>query len=434
MLLSITSFPRQICSGLYALYIFSKNGTWLGVSTGLHAVRKAYLRDVEACSVMVETGRRVLFLTGAPLSNSLTWKEEELSDSLQPCFAEFYQRPNQLTLSTEDAVPSWRSLPLHQAHLPTGLTQASRQDCYSESYDGSDKETSFLSTSDLSFVDASQSQASLSSGSEREILSQYYEHSFALHEDIPSSQIVGAGTNTEDTSFMTEPEEFSVALSANDSEIDFVHHMVRSRLASGHISDLRDMPNAGYLNSINPQTMTVNLVVGIISTSQPRTIKTRRGGRVVELVELLLGDDTRAGFGVNIWLRPSQESQHSGPQEDDLRNGTMQLRPRDIVLLKQVALSSFRGKVYGQSLRRGMTTLDLLHRTVADKEDRRGAFRAIDLNEGSINDLQLLKVKRVMDWVMQFVGASASMPGVEQGFKPHLKKSKRLEALPNDTP
>lgn len=81
-----------------------------------------------------------------------------------------------------------------------------------------------------------------------------------------------------------------------------------------------------------------------------------------------------------------------------------------------------------------MTTLDLLYRNVVDREDRRGAFRAKDLEEGAVDDLQFLKVKRVKHWVTQFVGASANLPGVDNRSKAQLRKSIQLEALPNDTP
>jgi hypothetical protein len=400
---------------------------------------KAPKHSLEAkYSVMVEIGRKVLFLTGVPFSKSLEWNEDELSASLQPCFAEDCPGSKQRSPSTEGAIPSWRALPLVQPHLPTGLTQSSVESWSFRGHSGEKNETSFLSTSNLSCSSsshgASQSQQSPSCQSIREDnLSQYYEHSFALHEDIPSSQILGPASTAGDESFLTEPEEFSTAYTTNN-HVETDDQMTRSKLASGHLSDLKDIPNAAYLHSINPQTMTVNLVAGIISISQPRTIKTRRGGRSVELVEMLVGDDTRAGFGINIWLTPSYESNHSRSQEDVLRRNTLRLRPRDIVLVKQVALSSFKGNVYGQSLRRGMTTIDLLYRSVVDNIDRRGAFVSKDLEEESIGDLQILKLKRVRDWVIQFVGAGAQWLGVDNRSKAQSRKIRQLEALPNDTP
>ncbi len=387
---------------------------------------------------MVENCRRVLFLTGAPLFNSLTWEEDKLCAVLQPCFLDSSKHPCQTIASAVTVAPAWRSLPLVQPHLPTGLTQLDKDGRAFGAQDDARNEASFLSTSDLSFVstklNVDQSQGSW--GSEvhnEELLSQYYEHSFALHEDVPPSQILGPTLAIEDESFVTEPEELSVALTV-DSDLEKDDGLARFKLTSSHLSDLKDLPNAAYLYSITPQTMTVDLVVGIISISQPRMVKTRRGGREVELVEILVGDDSRAGFGINMWLSPAQERSNSGPRDEHLRNDTLQLRPRDVVLARQVALCSFRGKVYGQSLRRGMTSLDLLYRNVVDKNDRRGAFKAKDFRDVGVKDCQMTKVQKVKDWVLQFVGSNAGPPALTNTSTSRFQKRRQFEPLPNDTP
>ena len=387
---------------------------------------------------MVENCRKVLFLTGAPLLNSLTWEEDKLCAVLQPCFFDSSEHPRQTIASAATVAPVWRSLPFVQPHLPTGLTQLDKDGRAFGVQEQGENETSFLSTSDLSFVSAklSMDQSQASWGSEmdnEEILSQYYEHSFALHEDVPSSRIVGSSSAIADESFVTEPEELSVALTV-DSDLESDDQLARSKLISSHLSDLKDLPNAAFLYSITPQTMTVDLVVGIISVSQPRMVKTRRGGREVELVEILVGDDSRAGFGINMWLSPVRERSHSGPSTEHFRNSTLQLRPRDVVLARQVALCSFRGKVYGQSLRRGMTSLDLLYRNVVDQNDRRGAFRAKDFRDEGVRDCQMTKVQKVKDWVLQFVGSNAGPPALANTSTSQFKKQAQLERLPNDTP
>ena len=383
---------------------------------------------------MLDIGRRVLFLTGAPLPKSLGWTDEELCAPLQPGFIE--RNPIKPTgrSSTNDKAPSWRFLPLEKPHLPTGLTQLSREDPPANNdYAYMDEETSFLTTTSLSFIsgdaDEYPSERSQVSESDKEdVFTQYYEHSFAVHENIPSSQIVGA--ESFDESFTTEPEDFFSASSQSNSE----GQLARSRLTSCHLSDLKDTPNAAYLRSITPQTMTVNLVIGIISVSQPRTIKTRKGGRSIELVEMLVGDDSKAGFGINIWLPPSQERNHSTLQNNDLRTQILHLRPQDVVLAKTVALSSFRGKVFGQSLRRGMTTLDLLYRNVVDEDDARGAYRAAELEQGTTNkEPQVRKVRVVKDWVMRFVGANTGALPSGRETKSRVAGEKPMQALPNDT-
>lgn len=386
---------------------------------------------------MLESRVKTVLLDGAPQPSSLRWEEAELSAPLQPAFANHAEANNLETSTMANVGPSWRSLPIERVHLPTGLTQAGKENLSFEGFANATSATSFLSTADLSLVftntDTCETQGSLAlDPANTDILSQYYEHSLAVHEDIPTSQIVGP-CSLEDASFMTEPEESSLALTAN-SETDSRGYLTLSRLANGQLNDLKDIPNAAHLHSITPQTMTVNLVLGIISVSQPRMITTRRDARSVELVEILVGDDTKTGFGINIWLPCSQESNHILPRNEDLRSEVLEVRPRDIVLAKQVALTSFKGRVYGQSLRRGMTTLDLLYRNVVDSEDRRGAFRARDLENIAKDDPHIHKVKRVKDWVVRFVGATTAPPPSKRQKASHLGKERQPQALPNDTP
>lgn len=371
-------------------------------------------------------------MTGAPLPSSLRWTDTDLCAPLQTSFYDLTDVNIFGRFTSNDIAPSWRSLPLEALHLPTGLTPASRQDGSSVH----PAEAAFFTTTDLSYVssepDHEQSRYSQSSVAEdSEILSQYYEHSFAVHEDIPSSQIVGAGSFVE-MSFNTDSEVYSMNSTAY-SDISSQEQVVRSRLATAYLSDLRDMPNAAHLRSIVPQTMTVNLVVGIIAISQPRTIITRRGGRSVDLVEILVGDSTRSGFDINIWL-PSLEGDYRPVQgKRTPRSEVLQLRPQDVVLARTIALSSFNGRVYGQSLRRNMTTLDLLYRNVVDADDERGTYRAKDLEVEAIADPQVSRVKKVKDWVMQFVGNGARLPASNNGLMPRMKRE-YLQVLPSDTP
>jgi hypothetical protein len=194
----------------------------------------------------------------------------------------------------------------------------------------------------------------------------------------------------------------------------------------GHILDLRDIPNAKFLDSIQPQTMTVNLIVGIISVAPPRAIKTRRGAEV-ELVELLVGDETKSGFGINFWLSPLSKESNDGRAVDDMRNVLLSLRPQDIVLLRNVAMSSFRGKVYGQSLRKEMTKVQLLYRNRIDKTDIGGYYTVTDFDIGRNMHPQLAKTMEVRDWVSRFVAPGALRKTRTEGIKIIM------ESLPLDT-
>lgn len=385
---------------------------------------------------MIRSPSKVLFLTGAPLLSSLNWSDTDLSAPLQISFSDENGANVSGKVTSDDIAPSWRSLSLERSHLPTGLTQASRQNGPIALGELPADETLFPTTTDSSYVsyepDHEQIECSHSSVSEDgEVLSQYYEHSFAVHEDMPSSQLLDAGSFVE-SSFNTDYEVFSMN-SATYSEVGSQEQVVRSKVAASYLSDLRDIPNAAYLRSIVPQTMSVNLVVGIISISQPRTVITRRGGRSVDLVEMLVGDSTRSGFGINIWLPSLPKINQPVQGEQTLGSQVLRLRPQDVVLARTIALSSFNGRVYGSSLRRNMTSLDLLYRNVVDVDDERGTYKAQELEVEAMADPQVFKVKKVKDWVMQFVGNVARPPVSNSGLLPRMKKE-HLQLLPSDTP
>ncbi|KAE9370400.1 hypothetical protein N431DRAFT_492498 [Stipitochalara longipes BDJ] len=374
---------------------------------------------------------QLLMFVGAPEASSLDWQESGLLNSFSASIARFagvddrsttpHRTPITPALTSASTThPSWRSLPLERQHLTTGLTQSfDRHHLFTGLSQSKDSQgTSFFVASQInSFMEElsqapSESHAS-SHASAEELLSQFYEESYARHEDIKSSQIAPASdVATSYTSDELSSDSFESPLRSFGA--------TKEVPVSGHLSNLRDLPNAVYLNSIHPQTMTVNLIVGIISIPESRAIKTRRGA-AVELIEVLVGDETRSGLGVNFWLSSSQSAQ------EDMRGILSGLRPRDVVLLRNVALSNFRGKVYGQSLRRDMTKVHLLYRTRVDKSDVRGCYSASDLALGGPAPPQVEKTRRVREWVLKFAGMGA---GQQKGKGPAQALK---EVLPPDT-
>ncbi|MCJ1230345.1 hypothetical protein MMC12_007018 [Toensbergia leucococca] len=320
----------------------------------------------------------------------------------------------------------WRSLPFERQHLPTGFTPATHWQEDSIRSIEELNEISFSTSRDFFFnsaisdEEADQASSYLTETNE-EVLTQFYERSFAVHDEIPSSQIV-TPTPAADTTFTTNSSDFSTSFSPDASRKSSDRPLC-TRPVSCRLSDINEIPNAAFLQSITPQTMTVNMIVGIIALPQPRTIITRKGGRTLELIEMLVGDETKAGFGVNIWLSPSNEKHSKTFQEKNIRCDASHLRPQDIVLMRNVALSSFRGKVYGQSLRKNMTTLELLYRTVLGRNERKGIYDYQKLGKGNERDLQVSKVNRVREWVLDFVGVGTRVP----------RKAGYLEVLPLDT-
>jgi len=336
---------------------------------------------------------------------------------------------------------------MERQHLPTGLSQLGG--ITSEKHGSrapDDVATSFFSTSGPSFrsVEAGtddEVRSASSAETDGEILSQFYEHSFAVHENIASSQIDVQDVASQEgadpsvvitrTSFLTSTSS-SYSFGSPASPI----HDGNSIPTSGRLSDLADIPNAPYLRSITPQTMTVDLIVGIISIPAPRFIRTRQGGREMKLVEMLVGDETKAGFGINFWLPPSHDAKGRPQAESNLKKVLEDLRPQDIVLTRNVALSSFRGKVYGQSLRKDMTKLDLLYRNMDDQDHTDNLYRPIRSTDAHNTHPQAAKVRTVKEWVMQFVGSINKPEAVkidEQRPQRRGMKGQEKHTLPPDT-
>ena len=139
------------------------------------------------------------------------------------------------------------------------------------------------------------------------------------------------------------------------------------------------------------------------------------------------------------------------------------LRSRDVLLLRNVALGEWRGAVYGQSLRRGVTRVDVLCRSVVDVDDEAGIWTLQDLegaldadngekekagcrNQRGAGGGVMLRAARICQWMREFVGPgltdaneasaarkrtypaenSKAVPGAERAMK-------RNKVLPPDT-
>lgn len=351
---------------------------------------------------------RFLFLTGSPKSSTLDWKQPGLLDSFGEPFGRFAHLDrvpdvSVASVSTLSAQPTWRSIPLERQHLETGHSQ---NYAWREEYQGAEFFTTDSFIQEFSQHSPKQSQASLTEPVDQ-VLSQFYEQSYAVHEDIASSQLAASSYTGSFTSSLrgTDPSEADCSLAKKDIPVE------------GPLSNLKDIPNAAYLAAIQPQTVTVNLIVGIISIPSPRSIKTRRGS-TVDLVEVLAGDETKSGFGVNFWLSSTQVD------TAEVSKVLSTLRPQDVVLMRNVALSSFREKVYGQSLRKGLTKVHLLYRNKIDKFDLGGCYNASDI--ASAENIQVAKTGKVREWVLKFVGV-----GIERPAKGRIEGMK--EVLPPDT-
>ncbi|KAJ5730071.1 uncharacterized protein N7483_004579 [Penicillium malachiteum] len=329
--------------------------------------------------------QRTIFLVGAPLPSSLDWDHDELLNTPIPPFCDAnnstaYDPAYEPCL--DQKVIKWRALqPL---------------------------------SSDTQLINAD----SASSDEDDSALSQFYDHSFAVHE---TSQINASGLREENPTQSSSGLDDLMITDTSDKDVS-ESPPIQIR---GPLKDLGDIPTAKYLQSIVPQTMTVNLVVGIIAIHPPRRVVTRQWKKELDIIELVVGDETRAGFGVNFWLpAPTDRPGAKAREIDWLASSLASLRPQDIVLLRTVGLGSFRDQVYGQSLRGGMTQVDLLYRPT----DAGRSSKVIPPSHGIDDDLPQ-KVRKVREWILRFVGTD-EVGGSPRGM---LETQRGHRQLPPDT-
>lgn len=96
--------------------------------------------------------------------------------------------------------------------------------------------------------------------------------------------------------------------------------------------------------------------------------------------------------------------------------------------MRNVALTSFRGKVYGQSLRRGMTSVEVVWRSRVEAGERKGLFERWEVEKGGKG---MEKVGRVREWVLRFVGGGGGKGDRDGGGKDGGGGGRRI--LPADT-
>ncbi|TID14557.1 hypothetical protein E6O75_ATG08703 [Venturia nashicola] len=185
------------------------------------------------------------------------------------------------------------------------------------------------------------------------------------------------------------------------------------------IIHLKRLPNATYINQIAPQTITVHLIAAVVSIAPPRNIKLRQTNRKMDLVEMIVADETRAGFQISFWLPADPE------KKDPTRKTLKELKPKDLILIKNVALHVWNGTVFGQSLRKGWTKTETTITTWA----RNGVLevQVPDKTESP----EAAKLQRVFDYAERFLSARPI-----RGWKYEIdegKKSIFQDELPPET-
>lgn len=372
---------------------------------------------------------QIILLTGAPLVSTLKWRREDLRDDFEPAFQAFvkHQNPTQGTShGAADNYARWRAIASEPA---TDIGSCHSSDCTqvrrqpkSDGKAEADQLYKDVASAEEGFLD----HCLLAN----EEIAEAIEASFA--NDTGTELDTSVGTNltpTEELSFMTNVTD---SFNTNDNASAGLE-----LLSCLPVMDLKALPSANHLVKLYPQTVTPNFLAGVISISVPRTVTVRprgavQGIRQMEIVELLLGDDTAAGLSVTFWLTAGSEdrSVHDQVQERvktkqaEMRKKLLKLRRGDLVLLTHIALSTFRGKVHGQSLR--PSRLHCIHT---------GVF-AIPQEVSANNGRNSIKLQKLRDWLNDFIGPpvrSMKRRGVSNPGDRFSRKLRLDEDLPDDT-
>jgi hypothetical protein len=182
------------------------------------------------------------------------------------------------------------------------------------------------------------------------------------------------------------------------------------------VVDLEDLPDAAYIERIFPQTITVHLIVSVANIVPPRRITLKQTKKKMDLVEMIVADETRSGFQVSFWLLPDSEG------KDVLRRTLKELKPRDIIVLKNVALHVWNGKVFGQSLRKRWTKTE----TTAQILGRKGEL-GIRISDELAVAPERTKLQRVHQYARDFLGPA---PVIGWSYK---RVEDKEEVLPPET-
>lgn len=369
---------------------------------------------------------KIIIFTGAPETMTLNWDKSNLLTKLQPSVARFCGKETESISEVVTTLqPSWRLLSCQRHNLtcfsPELYVESSvpQGDLHEDTQNGPP-----VSSSETDSYTRKPTQNSVTPEisitlSLEQDLSQFYKESFIRHKDeMLSLSVHKFQPNSPLGSSLNDNDDSSL-----DSSFGLSLSLIDNMPISGCLTDIKDIPTATYLDSIYPQTVTCNIIVGIITITEARAIKTRRG-QTVELIEVLVGDETKSGFTINFWLNSS-----SRERSVDFNNSLYKLQAQDIILIQNMALNSFQGKVYGQSLRKELTKVHLLdrYRNFGSKFGRNNG-PVHDPNKNEIQALQIAKVSRVLEWLVRFVRVEPIITGRHKGIHEFL-----IEQLPPDT-
>lgn len=310
---------------------------------------------------------RLKLLNGAPLRENLDFNNESLLD-VAKCDL-FNTRAWNGQSTGEETALKWRDIGLKNARLHTGWSQLYLP---GSGMQGAHQQHLFTvpgirESSALPCYDTTNLDTTLTLDEDPSAAHDYLQHSLIFYDTLMSSQVVQdvvEDNTVNSSSFLTT--SFGTTSSATSSPSPMDNHVLVLQVPSAMaVTPLGSLPSAHHLRSIYPQTPTPNFLCALMTTPERREVFVHKGGYRMELWEVIVGDDTRSNFKVTFWLRPPRESNNDqNHAQIPLLQTLERLQVGNILLLRNIALTSFRDTVYGQSLNtaitRARTSIDVL--------------------------------------------------------------------------
>jgi hypothetical protein len=380
---------------------------------------------------------RLKMLNGAPLREHLDFDDNELL-AVEECH--LFEVATKVAPSADDSTPvyKWRSILFKDTRLQTGWSQPFLpgsilgRDMSDVSLPKVGRSVSFLQEDNTHLESTTFFEdPSLATNS-------FLEQSLMFHDTLLSSQVLPEDVTDRtisSSSFLTTSFGTTVSDVGSLSKVDghTVNVQVLSKMA---ITPLGSLPSAQRLRAIYPQTPTPNLLCAVTATPEQKEVFVRKGGYKMNLWEIIVADDTRSGFKVTFWLRPPRESNN---EQNHVQNQLLEtlkgIEVGDILLLRNIALTSFGDTVFGQSLNPAITRA----RTAIDVLTRSNGVSSIQLD--GLPAPVLAMFKRVKKWAKMHIASDTagskkrkSIAATQEKYAKRTSRSRDVDdSMPPDT-
>lgn len=278
--------------------------------------------------------------------------------------------------SATDSPAVWRILPLKRKYLHTGFSQQPNV------------HTPIIPKANAFAATMSDNSASLSCNTSGD---DDMSRSFAAH-NIPSSPVADPSDLT--ISFATD------TTSPFSSFNSLVPLSPLPKIKTAALVNLGNLPTANHVESIKLK-IRVSIIAGITHIFPQRTFIPKYSNTVRSKQTLVVGDETAVGFKIDLWLPPGPLTFAGKAFMDTVES----LRVGDVINVQNMVLGVWDKQVNGATVRKDQTRIELVYRTIFFDAKERRRWRAVDLDSSSDDSRGVEKVKSVVGWTREFLGA-----------------------------